>query len=170
MTPLRFPGDLLLHPVALSALALVILNDRLLKVHTPSWFTGKLSDFAGLVYFPLFVVAVVEATRWIVNRRRWQLRPRSVCIVSTFVGIAMVLIKTWGPAAEFYRSNLGVLLWPAYVAGDLLQGDGLPEVRRVGLVEDRSDLFALVALTLPVWVSHRVMRPKVDDFLMDGTP
>ena len=146
--------------MALGALALVILNDRVLKVHAPSWFTGKLSDFAGLVYFPLFAVASLEAARWLVTRHRWELRHRSVLIVSVVVGCALVLIKAWGPAAEFYRSNLGVLLWPAYVLGDLLQGRGLPPVRRVGLVEDTSDLVALVALALPVWVGIRVMRPS----------
>lgn len=145
--------------MAVGALVAVILNDRVLKVHSPSWFTGKLSDFAGLVYFPLFVVAAMEAVRWLVSRRRWQLGPRSVVAVCIVVGLAMVLIKTWGPAAEFYRSSLGVVLWPAYVLGDLVQGGGPPSVRRVGLVEDRSDLVALVALVAPVWVSFRVMRP-----------
>lgn len=158
--PSRFPGDLLLHPAALLALGLVILNDRVLKVHVPSAFTGKLSGFAGLVYFPLFVVAFMEGARWLVNRRRWELGPRSVVVVSVVSGIIFVLIKTWGPAAEIYRSSLGVVLWPAYLPGDLIQGRGFPEIRRIDVVEDRSDLVALVALAVPVWVSRRVMdRP-----------
>lgn len=157
----RFPGDLLLHPVALIALGLVIVNDRVLKVHVPSTFTGKLSDFAGLVYFPLFVVAFVEGARWLVNRTRWELGRRSVIVVSVVSGAILVLIKTWGPAAEFYRSHLGVVLWPAYLPGDLMLGGGFPEIRRVGVVEDSSDLIALVALMVPAWVSGRVRgRPS----------
>ncbi|HTO01050.1 MAG TPA: hypothetical protein VL068_10275 [Microthrixaceae bacterium] len=152
----RVPGDLLLHPVALIALGLVILNDRFLKVHYPSAITGKLSDFAGLVYFPLFVVSVLEGFRWLARRRPWELGPRAITIVSMFLGVIMTLIKTWGPAAEFYRSYLGVVLWPAYVVGDVVQGRGLPGVRRVGLIEDATDLVALVALLLPVWVGTRV--------------
>ena len=159
----RYPGDLLLHPAALVALGLVILNDRVLKVHVPSAFTGKLSDFAGLVYFPLFVVAFIEGVRWLLNRRRWEMSPRSVVVVSVISGIILVLIKTWSPAAEIYRSYLGVVLWPAYLPGNLIQGRGLPEIRRVGVVEDRSDLLALVALAVPVWVSRRVMGPGKED-------
>lgn len=159
----RFPGDLLLHPVALIALVLVIVNDRVLKIHFPSAFTGKLSDFAGLIYFPLFVVALIEGARWLVNRRRWELGPRSVMTVSLIAGIILVLIKTWSPAAEIYRSYLGVILWPAYLLGDLIQGRGFPEIRRVGVVEDGSDLIALVVLVLPVWLSTRVMGSTKDD-------
>ncbi len=158
----RYPGDLLLYPAALLALVLVILNDRVLKVHVPSAFTGKLSGFAGLVYFPLFVVSLIEGARWLVNRRRWELGQRSVVVVSVISGIIVVLIKTWSPAAEVYRSYLGVLMWPAYLPGDLIQGRGLPEIRRVGVVEDRSDLITLVALLVPVWVSRRVMRRPTD--------
>ncbi len=38
----------------LLALALLILNDLLLKSQYPSWITGKLSDFTGLFVFPIF--------------------------------------------------------------------------------------------------------------------
>ena len=41
----------------------MIVNDRVLKVRYPSEVTGKLSDFAGLVFFPLFLVAAAEALR-----------------------------------------------------------------------------------------------------------
>lgn len=38
----------------LTALVLLLFNDFFLKQAFPSWFTGKLSDFAGLFFFPLF--------------------------------------------------------------------------------------------------------------------
>jgi hypothetical protein len=158
--PNRFPGDLLLHPACLLALALVILNDRVLKVHTPGFLTGKLSGFAGLVYFPLFVVAALEGARWLLRRHRWELGPRSILVVSALTGAMVVLIKTWGPAAEFYRANLGVVLWPAYAPLDLIQGRGLPPVRRVGLAQDLTDLVSLVALVVPIWIARRVMVPE----------
>ena len=158
----RTPGDLLLHPIALTALVLVILNDRVLKVHYPSAFTGKLSDFAGLVYFPLFVVATLESLRWMLRRRQWQLGPRSVAVVSGSVGIAFILIKVWSHAADLYRDRLGLLLWPAYAVGDLVQGQALPEVRVFGLVQDPTDLIALPALLLAVWVAKRVMVQPAD--------
>ena len=153
----RTPGDLLFHPVALAALALVVLNDQVLKVRYPSAFTGKLSDLVGLIYFPLFVVATFEALRWLLRRRPWQLGPRSVISVAITVGIAFTLIKLWSPAADFYREHLGLLLWPGYALGDLLHGKGIVRVRVVGLVQDPTDLIALPMLLLTVWVAKRVM-------------
>ena len=158
----RTPGDLLFHPIALVALVLVILNDQVLKVRYPSAFTGKLSDFVGLIYFPLFVVATFEALRWILRLRPWQLGPRSVIAVSVTVGIAFTLIKLWSPAADFYREHIGLLLWPAFALGDLFQGRGLPAVRVVGLVQDPTDLIALPTLLLTVWVAKRVMVDSID--------
>ncbi|UPT66196.1 MAG: hypothetical protein M0D57_17190 [Sphingobacteriales bacterium JAD_PAG50586_3] len=38
----------------ISALALLLLNDFYLKATFGNWFTGKLSDFAGLFIFPMF--------------------------------------------------------------------------------------------------------------------
>ncbi len=157
----RAPGDLLLHPVSIAALAAVILNDRLLKTNVPSAFTGKLSDFAGLIYFPLFVVASIEVLRWLVRRRPWELGPRSVEAAALLTGAAFILIKTWSPAAELYRSRLGVLLWPAYAIGSLVQERALPGVRRFGVIEDRSDLIALPALFVAVWLAHRLMSKRI---------
>jgi hypothetical protein len=158
MGELRTPGDLLLHPVSLAALGLVILNDRVLKQNIPGPFTGKLSDFAGLVYFPLLVVAFAEAVRWLTRRRPWELRPSSVEVVVIAVGIAFSLMKTLTPAADFYRSTLGYLLWPIRAVGDVAQGHGLPKVRRVDIIEDRTDLVALIALAVPIWIGRSVMR------------
>lgn len=153
----RVPGDLLLHPAGLFALLLVIANDRVLKTAVPSALTGKLSDFAGLVYFPLFVVALAEGVRRLFRSPGWPLTSRAVDSVALAVGAVFVLIKVWGPAAEVYRSYLGVLLWPFYLVGDVVQGRGLPAVRRVGLVQDATDLLALVVLPVPMLVGRRVL-------------
>jgi len=37
----------------------MVLNDHWLKYYYHNWFTGKLSDFLGLFYFPLFLSALV---------------------------------------------------------------------------------------------------------------
>ena len=63
----RFPGDVLAHPVALLAIAAVVINDRYLKVSHPGTLSGKFSDFAGLIYFPLLVFAMVEMVRWVLG-------------------------------------------------------------------------------------------------------
>jgi hypothetical protein len=46
------------HPLLIFSIFVLLLNDHVLKVVCPSELTGKLSDFAGLFFFP-FVVGVV---------------------------------------------------------------------------------------------------------------
>ncbi len=54
-------ATLLLHPVFLASLLLLLLNDHWWKYDYPSWFTGKLSDVAGLVVLPVFLRALFPA-------------------------------------------------------------------------------------------------------------
>lgn len=58
-------GRDLLHPLPLSAVALLALNDHLLKASSwaPRALTGKLSDFAGLFFFPILLVAMGRVAR-----------------------------------------------------------------------------------------------------------
>ncbi|MEO7094830.1 MAG: hypothetical protein ABI175_16345 [Polyangiales bacterium] len=84
----------LLHPVALAALAVLIVNDRFLKAAWPSWWTGKLSDVAGMMFFPLLLAAVVGR------------RHRRACIVVTM--IAFALVKLWPPATALCEHVLGL--------------------------------------------------------------
>jgi hypothetical protein len=159
-TRVRTPGDLLLHPAAIAALVVVIVNDRVLKVRYPSEVSGKLSDFAGLVFFPLFMVAAIEAVRWLYRRSSWQLTSRAVVVAVVVVGVAMVAIKTWQPAGDLYRTVMGAVLYPVDAVSSVARGDGLPILGRVNLVQDRTDLFALPFLIVPVWVARRVMDAR----------
>jgi hypothetical protein len=45
----------LLNTVFIVGLVILLLNDHFLKAQFGNWFTGKLSDFAGLLIFPLFL-------------------------------------------------------------------------------------------------------------------
>src|SRR5919108_3596562 len=56
----RAPGDGLLHPLVLVALAALVVNDHLLKPTFPGVVTGKLSDVAGLLLAPVVAVAAIE--------------------------------------------------------------------------------------------------------------
>src|SRR5260221_2956816 len=56
----------LLHPISIASIALLIVNDHWLRYANPSWLTGKLGDFAWLMFAP-FVCAVLIA--WLVPRR-----------------------------------------------------------------------------------------------------
>ena len=45
----------LLHPIFLTGLLLLFVNDHFLKWEYHNWLTGKLSDFVGLLIFPFFL-------------------------------------------------------------------------------------------------------------------
>jgi hypothetical protein len=154
----RHLGDLLLHPVALGALAMLVFNDHVAKDRWPSDVTGKVSDVAGLVFFPLLLVSIAEAARWLVHRDRWVLGPRALVVAIVITAVGFAAIKTWGPAGDAYRIGNGVARWPLDAVPSLMRGEGLTPVGTVRLVEDRTDLFALVALVVPWWIGSRILR------------
>ncbi len=47
------------HPLVLLSLLLTFVNDQYVKYAFPGLIAGKISDFAGLFYFPFFLYAVV---------------------------------------------------------------------------------------------------------------
>ena len=49
----------LIHPATLLCIGLLVLNDHLFKAVAPSWSTGKLSDLAGLFFFPFLLAAAL---------------------------------------------------------------------------------------------------------------
>jgi len=154
------PGDGLLHPVPLTAIALLLVNDHLLKTAWPGAFTGKLSDVAGLVLFPLVLVAAWELTRASLGRPATAgLGASVVAVVST--GVVFSLVKLDPTGADLYRVALGMMQWPFAAAMAMLTAQPIPALgRAVSLVADPSDLVALPALVLPLAVSiARIPRP-----------
>jgi hypothetical protein len=140
-------ADLLLHPVVLLALAVWIGNDHLAKAAWPGAVTGKLSDVAGLVVFPL--IPVVALDRW----RRWRGLPASGAAWAAgwlaATAAAMIAIKVVDPAAWVYRHGLAVVQYPLLAALRLLASGDLPALRPVRLAMDPTDLLALPALLVP---------------------
>ena len=77
------PVHELLAPLPVIAIALLVLNDRVLKGSVaPQWLTGKLSDVTGVFVFPLAATAVVDLAGaglaklglgWDFTLRRWKL-------------------------------------------------------------------------------------------------
>lgn len=60
------PERALLHPLWSVSLALLVVNDQVLKGAglLPGWLTGKLSDFAGFLLFPMLLCTLVRARTW----------------------------------------------------------------------------------------------------------
>lgn len=147
------PADGLLHPVALVALAILIVNDRLLKDAWPGPVTGKLSDVAGLVVAPLALQAGWEVLTWVAGR--WTGPSRRVLAVAILlVGLGFVAIQVPGPSVDAYRVALGVLQWPFAAVGALASGRALPPITPVIATPDIADLLALPALGL-AWLIGR---------------
>ena len=57
---MRTSATLLFHPLFVLSLIALICNDFCWKYQYPNWFTGKLSDVAGLVVLPLFGMAFFQ--------------------------------------------------------------------------------------------------------------
>lgn len=58
--------DLLTTPAFLAGMALLLLNDWIWKGEFGNWFTGKLSDFAGLFVFPIFWTAIFPKHKYLI--------------------------------------------------------------------------------------------------------
>ncbi len=152
--PTARPADGLLHPVALIALAVLVLNDQVLKAAWPGFVTGKLSDIAGLIVAPLALQAAWELGAWIVGR--WRGPSRTVLAVSiAVVGLAFAAVQIWEPATDAYRWSLGVAQWPFRALAAAVTGAPSPSVVPVVATGDAEDLVALPALAITWWLGRR---------------
>ena len=103
------------HPIILLSIAVLLLNDHIFKALTPSWVTGKVSDFAGLFFFP-FLMGVFLQT-W--NPKRISSR-RSLLISFVLTGIVFASIKmlpvlnVWasGLLSHLFRQTIYIALDP----------------------------------------------------------
>jgi hypothetical protein len=144
------PGDGLLHPVAIAAIAVLVLNDHLLKAAFPGPITGKISDFCGLVFFPLAVQAICELGTGAFGRDTTaSRRVLLAALAATGIGFAAIkLVPEINAVAEW---TLGWLQWAAgvFVAP-------APSPTRIAL--DATDLVALPALGLAWLIGMRRIR------------
>lgn len=147
----------LAHPFSLTAIAVLVVNDHVLKAAWPGFVTGKLSDVAGLVFFPLLWVALLEPLVGAIRDRR------SVAIAASLTAVAFALVKTWPPANFAYAVLGGVLQWPAVATQAWLAGLPLPSRFEVACVRDPSDLLALPAAWVAVWLvpARRQLAPTI---------
>jgi hypothetical protein len=140
-------GEPLLHPIAFASICVLLLNDHWLKPHFPGIVTGKLSDVAGLVFFPLLLLTLYDALRRItVGRSGLGHRALVTCIALT--GLVFILAKTTHLGAEAYRITWAALKWPMLA----VKARRLVSLGRVQLVEDPTDLIALPMLLVAYWI------------------
>lgn len=126
------PGDLLLSPWALVSVAVILVNDHVLKGAFGNTMTGKLSDVAGVFLFPLLLLSVLAVLRR-------KLAGRAAIAWSIAVtGIGFAAVKTVSPIGDAYEWVIGFFRW---TAGGF-RGELLPIV----VFRDPSDLWVLPIL------------------------
>lgn len=81
------------HPATWISIGLLLFNDHVLKTTNPSWLTGKLSDIAGLFFFPFVVAAGLS---FILARFKVSTQFTGAYAFG-FVAIWFVLLKTNQP-------------------------------------------------------------------------
>ena len=115
----------------LIAVGVLALNDHLLKARFHNLVTGKLSDFAGCFFLPLYLSALLA---WL---GPWSLRAR-LAIGASATALLFVPIKVSQPAADAVGHAIEVVSVPLGLG-------------RQHIVADPTDLIALVMTGLAVW-------------------
>ena len=142
------PGGLLLHPLAVLAVVVLVINDHVLKALVPGLLTGKLSDFAGLLFFPLLAVSAVEIAA-LGFRRGPPDRQRLVLGSIVATALAFVLVKATSLGTAVFAWSLGTAQWLA--SAGPIRGD-VPQP--VTVATDPGDVVALAALVGAIWVAR----------------
>lgn len=124
----------LLHPVAVIALIVLFANDHVWKYSHPSWLTGKLSDVAGMIVFPLALAAGLSLV-WTSERLL------AGCVAATM--IVFTLVKLWAPATHACACAMGWLQTP------------FSPVTPTTIIRDASDLLALPFSLVALWLPRR---------------
>ncbi|SEM33236.1 hypothetical protein [Streptacidiphilus jiangxiensis] len=120
------------RPGTLAALAVLVVNDHVLKQTWPGPVSGKLSDLAGMLVAPPLVALVLS---WI----RGHSSDRQALAALLTTGVGFVLVKSSPAGAE--------------LASRLWSSAGIPS----RMVADPTDLLALPALAL-AWLTWRRAR------------
>ncbi|MFT4086070.1 MAG: hypothetical protein QM658_02775 [Gordonia sp. (in: high G+C Gram-positive bacteria)] len=114
------PGDVLLSPWVLLSVAVLLLNDHVLKWQFGNVITGKLSDVAGVFLLPLMFLAAVEAVRalWaqvsaersaeaLGHTPRWAATRADIVACVAVVGVGFAAVKTLPWVGDAYETVIG---------------------------------------------------------------
>jgi low temperature requirement protein LtrA len=126
------------HPLILTGIILVAVNDHYLKQSgLAGVLTGKLSDFAGLFFFPFLLIDLLSLLR-----PAWHSSGAIFGLAAFSTGLGFVALKCSLTALQIYRNFYAIF--------------GL----QVSVVQDPTDLYALIVLPLAVSF-HRHLRGRL---------
>jgi hypothetical protein len=132
--------------VPLAAIAVLVLNDHVLKAAYPGFVTGKLSDVAGLAFFPLLLVAAYE----LVTKRPASAEALVTAVVTT--ALVFSLVQIWPLATDAYRWGLGAIQWPVRAAA---AGTAEVPIVPVQVMPDPTDLITVPAVLIALATGWR---------------
>ncbi len=124
----------ILHPWTIASIVVLLINDQYLKYAYTSWLTGKLSDFAGLVFFPILLEPLIKSRKW--------------AVLLTGMGFASVKLTVTG---NRLYNQLYQQFFTLVDAGEMAP-----------LVMDATDCIALLALWVPLkWIPKTSQRGQI---------
>lgn len=151
-------GRALRHPAFLVALAILLVNDHLLKGAgiLPGWLTGKLSDLAGMIVAPVLLVVLLGARS---DRARGlafgavalgfsllELSPRAAAGYDALLGAVGIPSRSWADATDLVALAVLPIAWWVTKAGDRAEpGRGMRLAAQRALLG--AALFACIATT-----------------------
>lgn len=135
----------------MAALALLAVNDHLLKAAFPGLLTGKLSDVAALIVVPPIVVELARLAAgplWSPAARR-----RTAIAAGILVAGLLATVKVDPVANAWYATLLGLVQWPVTTVVAVLEGTSIGGPLAAPTIIDPGDLAALPAAALGTWVA-----------------
>lgn len=122
---------LMAHPLVIGSVLLLLLNDHLFRVIYPSSFTGKLSDFCWLLFFPL--ILAIPLSIFMFGRVRHH---QEIVLFSSLslTGLVFVLANTNTSFRQFLEHLLGAATRSEF-----------------RITQDPTDLVALLSF-VPLWL------------------
>jgi hypothetical protein len=142
-------ADFVLSWAFLTCLILLFLNDFVLKREYPGFLSGILSDFAGIVFFPLLAVAVAETVARLVPGKPLA-TPGWFVLATATVATLFVVVKFTTLGENIYWSIVSPI---ASIAGPFGTGTS-------GVVSDPWDLLAFLFIPIPIMVGKKYRTTK----------
>ena len=108
----------LVHPLPMTAVVVLAFNDHYLKSHYPSFFTGKLSDFAGLFFFPLVLCALLNLAKTSLDRKLHWINKDQLLLSIIATDLIFIAVKFVPAVTALYLNFSSAIGFPSKVTPD----------------------------------------------------